>query len=61
MTMAGQAIHGGPALQGPKEPFLSMLWAHFWCFVSEATSQNCVNLSSFMSVNVLSARITFLR
>ena len=45
ITMVGQAIHGGAAILGPKEPFLTMLWAHFSSLVRDAIGLNCANCS----------------
>ena len=36
MTIVGHVIHGGAAIHGPKEPCLTMLWAHLWSFVRGA-------------------------
>ena len=40
ITMVGQAIHGGAAIDGPKEPFLAMVWTHFGRLVRGAIVSN---------------------
>ena len=43
ITMVGQAIPGGAAIHRPKEPYLAMVWTHFWSFMRGAIESNCAN------------------
>ena len=53
-TMVGQAIHGGAAIHGPKDPFLAMVLTHFGCFVQEAIVWRLADLSlcTFLHISI---------
>ena len=61
ITMVGQAIHAGAAINGPKEAFLAMVWTHFESFVGGAIVSIFGNFTTCMSVPVWSARLCLIQ
>ena len=61
ITIVGQDIHDGAAIQGPKEPFSALVWTHFESFVRGAVVSNSANFPTCILVHVSSANTLLLQ
>ena len=61
MTMVGQAIHGGAAINGRNEPSLAIVWTHFESFVRGTIVWEFALFLTCMSTHILSFCICFIQ